>query len=110
MNRYSTDRFIKDYSSRTKTFFNAGINNQYGKLAHEEIMSVYDRGLKHLVIEIRPSIRLDKVWSLPYVLIFKDVYHVSGETKPTSDAIKLCQFFNVSSDYLLGLSDKLERN
>jgi len=33
----------------------------------------------------------------------------SGSTTPTVDTIiKLCQYFNVSADYLLGLSDNPE--
>ena len=34
-------------------------------------------------------------------------YYETGEREPTiSTVIKLCEYFNVSSDYLLGLSDK----
>jgi len=34
-------------------------------------------------------------------------YYEKGTNKPTSDVIvKLCHFFNISSDYLLGLSDE----
>ena len=36
-------------------------------------------------------------------------YYESGERKPDSDIIiKLCRYFNVSADYLLGLSDTAE--
>jgi len=38
-------------------------------------------------------------------------YYESGKHEPTASVIvKLCQFFNVSSDWLLGLSDKREVN
>ena len=37
-------------------------------------------------------------------------YYETGERKPDSDTIvNLCRYFNVSADYLLGLSDNPER-
>jgi len=38
-------------------------------------------------------------------------YYERNERKPTSDVIiKLCTYFNVSADYLLGLSDDPTRH
>ena len=38
------------------------------------------------------------------------IYYEKSERKPDSETIiKLCRYFNVSADYLLGLSDDPER-
>ncbi|WP_198041850.1 helix-turn-helix domain-containing protein [Paenibacillus larvae] len=38
-------------------------------------------------------------------------YYESGQRRPDTDTlIKLCNYFDVSADYLLGLSDNPKRN